>query len=77
MYVLHLTNIHFMEIFIDHIKIRTFKGARLYDALMTYSEEAYKLLMKEEIWLEDERGNLMDADGRLWDGIELFIKHKA
>lgn len=66
-----------MEIFIDSVKVKTFKGARLCDALASYSKEAYSLLMKEEIWLEDERGNPMDADGRLWDGIELFIKHKV
>jgi len=66
-----------MEIFIDCIKIKTFKGARLCDALASYSKEAYKLLMKEEIWLEDEHGNPMDSDGRLWDGIKLFIKHRV
>jgi len=66
-----------MDIFIDHIKVKTYNGARLGDALMTHSKEAYKLLMREEIWLEDERGNPMDIDGRLWEGIELFIKHKA
>lgn len=66
-----------MEIFINHIKVKTFKGARLGDALISFSKDSYKLLMEKEIWLEDERGNRMDADGRLWDGIELYIKHKA
>ncbi|MCZ4694907.1 hypothetical protein DWB61_07890 [Ancylomarina euxinus] len=66
-----------MEIFINHNKVSTFKGARLCDALMSYSKETYKLLIEKEIWLEDERGNPMDADGRLWDGIQLFIKLKA
>jgi len=65
-----------MEIFINHTKVKIFNGARLCDAVARYSKDSYKLLLKEQIWLEDERGNRMDADGRLWEGIELFIKHK-
>jgi len=56
--------------------MEVFNGACLCDAVAHYSKESYKLLMKEEIWLEDKRGNGMDTDGRLWEGIELFIKHK-
>ena len=66
-----------MEIFIDCIKVKTFRGARLSDAILKYSKESHKLLMNNQIWLEDERGNPMDADGRLWDGIKLYIKHKV
>ncbi len=66
-----------MEIFIDHIKIETFEGARLGDALTRYSKETYRLLMNDEIWLEDENANSMDVDGRIWNGMQLFIKHKT
>ena len=65
-----------MIVYINHTRLEIFKGARLCDAIARYSKESYKLLMKEQIWLEDKRGNRMDADGRLWEGIELFIKHK-
>ncbi|MFA8435520.1 MAG: hypothetical protein ACEPOZ_13455 [Marinifilaceae bacterium] len=65
-----------MIVYINHIKIKIFKGARLRDAVASYSKECYKLLIEEKIWIEDKRGNGMDADGRLWEGIELFIKHK-
>jgi hypothetical protein len=65
-----------MEVFINHTSVKTFNGARLSDAVLKYSKESHKLLMTNEIWLEDERGNSMDADGRLWEGIKLFIKHK-
>ncbi len=66
-----------MEVFINHTAVSIFKGARLSDAVLKYSKESHQLLMNNQIWLEDERGNPMDADGRLWDGIQLFIKHKA
>ncbi|MGZ2371604.1 hypothetical protein ACXR6G_17625 [Ancylomarina sp. YFZ004] len=66
-----------MEVFINHTAVSIFKGARLSDAVLKYSKESHKLLMNHQIRLEDERGNSMDADGCLWDGIELFIKNKA
>ena len=66
-----------MEVFINHTSIKIFKGARLSDAVLKYSKESHKLLMNHQIWLEDERGNSMDADGRLWEGIQLFIKQRA
>ena len=67
-----------MEVFINHTGVSIFKGARLSDAVLKYSKESHKLLMTNMIWgLEDERGNSMDADGRLWDGIKLFIKHRT
>ena len=66
-----------MEIIINQTAVRIFKGARLSDAVLKYSKESHKLLMNNQIWLEDERGNSMDTDGRLWEGIQLFIKHKA
>ncbi|RZT95811.1 hypothetical protein EV201_0437 [Ancylomarina subtilis] len=66
-----------MRIYIDHTPIETFKGAQLADALLSYSKDCYKQLQLKQIWLEDERGNRMEADGRLWEDIELFIKHKT
>ncbi len=66
-----------MEVFINQTSVNIFKGACLSDAVLRYSKETYKLLMNNQVWLEDERGNSMDADGRLWEGIQLFIKHKA
>ncbi len=66
-----------MEVIINQTSVSIFKGARLSDAILKYSKESHKLLMNHQIWLEDERGNSMDTDGRLWDGIQLFIKHKA
>ncbi len=66
-----------MEVFINHTAVSIFKGARLANAVLKYSKESHKLLMTNIIWLEDERGNSMDADGRLWDGIKLFIKHRT
>jgi hypothetical protein len=66
-----------MEVFINHTAVRIFKGARVSDAVLKYSKESHKLLMANQIWLEDERENPMDADGRLWDGIKLFIKHRT
>jgi hypothetical protein len=66
-----------MEVFINQTSVNIFKGARLSDAVLKYSKESHKLLMTNMIWLEDERGNSMDADGRLWDGIKLFIKHRT
>lgn len=66
-----------MEVFINQTSINIFKGARLSDVVLKYSKESHTLLMTNMIWLEDERGNSMDADGRLWDGIKLFIKHRA
>ena len=65
-----------MKVIINQTSVEIFKGAHLSDAVLKYSKESYKLLMNNKIWLEDERGNSMDADGRLWDGIKLFIKHK-
>lgn len=66
-----------MEVFINQTSVSIFKGARLADAVLKYSKESHRLLINHQIWLEDERGNSMDADGRLWDDIQLFIKHKA
>jgi len=65
-----------MKVYINHIEIQTFNGARLSDALLRYSKDSYKQLMAKQIWLEDEHGNAMESDGRLWDGIQLFIKTK-
>lgn len=63
-----------MKVYINDKEIHTFEGARLQDALLTYSKEEYKRLLKGEVALFDKRGNGMDADGRLWDGIHLYIK---
>jgi hypothetical protein len=65
-----------MIVFIDDRKIEVFEGAHLQDAVLTYSKSAYQLLLKGEICLKDERGNGMDPDGRLWDGIKLYIIKK-
>lgn len=63
-----------MTVFINNTEIFIFNGARLQDALLAYSKTDYHLLLEGKIRIEDERGNGMDLDGSLWDGIRLFIK---
>ena len=65
-----------MEVFINQTSVKIFKGARLRDVILKYSKHSYKQLMNKQIEIEDERGNLMEEDGRVWNGIKLFIKQK-
>jgi hypothetical protein len=65
-----------MIVFINDRKLEVFEGAHLQDAVLAYSKSAYQLLLKGEICLKDERGNGMDSDGRLWEGIQLYIIKK-
>jgi len=65
-----------MKVFINQTSVQIFKGARLKHAILKYSKDAYKQLINKQIEFKDEKGNLMDEDGQVWEGIKLFTKTK-
>ena len=65
-----------MKVFINNTALNIFKGARLSHVILKYSEQIYKQLMNKQIEIADEKGNLMDDDGQVWEGIKLFTKTK-
>jgi len=65
-----------MKVIINNQEIALFNGARVCDAVLAYSEKAYKLLKEEKIFVTDSFGNLIAADGSLSEGQVIIIKKK-
>lgn len=63
-----------MKIQINDLIIETFEGARLQDALRSYSESEFISVINRDKQVVDGEGNPVELDGELSEGDSFYIK---
>lgn len=62
-----------MTIYINREKLRLFRGARVCDAILRYSEQEYRQILARRKQVQDTEGHLIGLQGRLEDGAQINI----
>jgi hypothetical protein len=57
-----------MLVWINRKEISIFAGARIRDAVLAYSKEAWKAVENGELSIVDRAGSLTDSDGPISEG---------
>jgi hypothetical protein len=65
-----------MKVIINDKPIRLFEGARVQDAVRTFSETYSREMPEPPYTITDLHGNIIRPDGRLSENEQLFIKPK-
>jgi len=63
-----------MIVCINDKEITIFKGARLADAVLSYSKHSYKMVKSGYLAIFDRFGFLTEADGPALEGQHFFLK---
>jgi hypothetical protein len=66
-----------MKVIVNNQEVTIFEGARVCDAILAWSKEAYRELMNGTLVVTDHYGNLTAADGALTEGQKITLKKKA
>ena len=61
-------------VFLNDEKIETFAGARVRDAILKYSKEEYKAVLKGNILITDKYNNQVHLEGELTDDQRLYLR---
>lgn len=62
-----------MKLYINETLIEIFNGARVMDALLKYSKDDRRAVMRGEKQVTDDCANLILPDGELTDGQHIYI----
>ena len=63
-----------MKVSINGKEIIVFRGARIGDAVLSYSPPLYTMLLAGQVSVYDRFGNLVEPDGPLHEGQILTLK---
>jgi len=63
-----------MKVYLNKTEIIIFKGARIGDMVLAYSERSHKMLKSGKLCVYDRFGNLTETDGPVYDGQVFFLK---
>jgi hypothetical protein len=61
-------------VFLNDEKIETFAGARVRDAILKYSKEKYRAVLKGKILILDKHNNQVHPEGELSDDQRLYLR---
>jgi len=62
-----------MTIYVNRDRLRLFRGARVCDAILRYSEQEYRNILSRRKQVQDTQGQPLGLQGRLEDGDQLNI----
>ena len=65
-----------MKVTLNKSEITIFKGAKISDLVLAYSERSYKMLVAGKLSVYDRFGNLTEIDGPVYEG-QVFILKRA
>lgn len=65
-----------MKVTLNKNEIVIFKGAKISDLVLAYSERSYKMLLAGKLCVYDRFGNLTETDGPVYEGQMFFLKRK-
>jgi len=63
-----------MKVTLNKREISIFKGAKISDLVLAYSERSYKMLLSGKLCVYDRFGNLTEPDGPVYEGQVFFLK---
>jgi hypothetical protein len=63
-----------MKVYLNKTEISIFKGARISELVLAYSERSYKMLKSGKLCVYDRFGNLTEMDGPVYEGQVFFLK---
>ncbi len=63
-----------MKVVLNKCEISIFKGARISDLVLAYSERSFKMLKSGKLCVYDRFGNLTEVDGPVYEGQVFFLK---
>ncbi len=63
-----------MKVTLNKSEITIFKGAKISDLVLAYSERSYKMMKTGKLCVYDRFGNLTEADGPVYEGQVFFLK---
>ncbi len=63
-----------MIVYINGKEISLFDGARIEDAVLTYSPRSYKMMRKGKLMVVDRFGNTTERDGPITQGQKFSLK---
>ena len=65
-----------MKVTLNKSEITIFKGAKISDLVLAYSERSYKMLITGKLTVFDRFGNLTEIDGPVYEG-QVFVLKRA
>jgi len=65
-----------MKVTLNKSEITIFKGAKISDLVLAYSERSYKMLVAGKLSVYDRFGNLTEIDGPVYEG-QVFVLKRA
>jgi len=65
-----------MKVTLNKSEITIFKGAKISDLVLAYSERSYKMLVAGKLSVYDRFGNLTENDGPVYEG-QVFVLKRA
>ena len=66
-----------MTVFVDDNPVEMEKGFAVRHAILRFSEEAFKSVTKGSLYVADSKGDEIDLDGALFDGMRLYLRKAA
>jgi hypothetical protein len=63
-----------MKVTLNKSEIIIFKGAKISDLVLAYSERSYKMMKSGKLCVYDRFGNLTAFDGPVYDGQVFFLR---
>jgi hypothetical protein len=63
-----------MKVYLNKTEISIFKGARISELVLAYSQRSYKMLKSGKLCVYDRFGNLTETDGPVYEGQVFFLK---
>jgi hypothetical protein len=63
-----------MKVYLNKTEISIFKGARISELVLAYSQRSYKMLKSGNLCVYDRFGNLTETDGPVYEGQVFFLK---
>jgi hypothetical protein len=65
-----------VKVYVNNHEVEIFRGARVNDAVRSYSMRSSRKLLKDHLKVIDRYGNTTEPDGELSEGQQLYLKKR-